>query len=346
MIRNEEATGERERLARALLKSGVLSLLSLFPAKDSLLVLTYHRVGDLETDPWDPGIISASGEEFNDQVAYLKKNFSLVTIDEALAFVDGTERDKTPRCRVLITFDDGYLDNYQIAFPVLRAHDAQGVFFLCSNLVGSGYVPWWDHIAYLVKSGKKKRFTLRYPFPLDVDVEANGLRDSLRMILNNYKSHENTDPDRFLRELQQTVEGKDLPADTRRFLDWNEAREMLDGGMAIGAHTHTHPMLSKLDADEQRKELTQSRTILREKLGISADAFAYPFGSRTAFTEQTQKIVEEAGFRAAFSYYGTMTNQHGSLKRYDLKRVSVGGQSWARMQIQTGICRITGTCWP
>lgn len=346
MIRTEEAIGERERLARGMLKSGMLSLLSLLPAKDSLLVLTYHRIGDLETDPWDPGIISASGDEFDEQVAYLKRNFSLVTVDEALAFVDGTEKSKTSRCRVLITFDDGYLDNYQIAFPVLRSHGAQGVFFLCSNLVGSGYVPWWDHIAYLVKSGKKKQFTLRYPFPLDVNLEAKGLRESMRSILDNYKSLENTDPDRFLRELQDAVEGKDLPSDTRRFLDWNEAKEMLEGGMAIGAHTHTHPMLSKLNTDEQRKELTQSRTILREKLGIKADTFAYPFGSRTAFTEQTQKIAEETGFRAAFSFYGTMTNQQGSLKRYDLKRVSVGSQSWPRMKVQTKICRITGTFWP
>lgn len=346
MIRNGQAKGERERLARILHRSGFSSLLSLLPARDSLLVLTYHRVGDAESDPWDPAIFSATADEFDQQVSYLKRKHSLVTLEEALAFVDGTETDKSSRCRVLITFDDGYLDNYQIAFPILKSYGAQGVFFLCSNLVGSGHVPWWDHMAYLVKSGTKKKFSLRFPTALDIDIEKNGLIESLRSIFDLYKTPENLDLDRFIRELQEAVGGQDLPQDSRRYLTWEEAREMLDGGMAIGAHTHTHPMLSKLNEDEQRRELAQSKAIIGEKLGIQVDSFAYPFGSRTAFTEKTQQIAEEVGFRGAFSYYGTMTNQRGSIKRYDLKRVTVGSQSWTRMQVQTEICRISGTFWP
>ena len=140
--------GKRELLARALLRSGALFMLSKVPARDSLLVLNYHRIGDPESDPFDPGVFSATGEEFDEQVSYLKRYHSLVTLEEALEFVDGTSKDKARRCRVLITFDDGYLDNYKTAFPILHSHGAQGVFFLCTNLVGSGFVPWWDRIAY------------------------------------------------------------------------------------------------------------------------------------------------------------------------------------------------------
>ncbi len=138
MIGVKESAGERERLARLMLGSGFLSLLSLLPAKDSLLVLTYHRVGDAESDPWDPAIFSATGEEFEEQLAYLKRKQMLVTLEEALAFVDGAEKDRTSRCRVLITFDDGYLDNsYEISdFQSCARMEPQGVFFLCSNLVG------------------------------------------------------------------------------------------------------------------------------------------------------------------------------------------------------------------
>jgi peptidoglycan/xylan/chitin deacetylase (PgdA/CDA1 family) len=254
--------------------------------------------------------------------------------------------DKGSRCRVLLTFDDGYLDNYDIAFPILKSHGAQGVFFLCSNIVGSSYVPWWDHIAYLVKSGARKRFSLSFPARLDVDIEKNGLGESLRKILDLYKTLENLDPNRFIGELKEIVGGKDLPADTRRFLTWDEARDMLAGGMAIGAHTHTHPMLSNLSEEEQRKELGQSRAIISEKLGINVDSFAYPFGSRTAFTRKTEQIAEESGFRGAFSYYGNMTNHRQNLERYNLKRVTVGSQSWTRMKVQTEMCRVSGLFWP
>jgi peptidoglycan/xylan/chitin deacetylase (PgdA/CDA1 family) len=346
MIRKGQIKGQREQLARLMLGSGFASLLSLLPAKDSLLVLTYHRVGDDETDPWDPAIFSATGEEFDEQVSYLKRKHALVTLDEALAFVDGADKSRSGRCRVLITFDDGYLDNYQIAFPVLKSHGAQGVFFLCSNIVGSGHVPWWDHIAYLVRSGSRKKFSLRFPAPLEVDIEKNGLGESLRKILDLYKTPENLDLDRFIRELKEAVDGKELPANTRRFLTWDEAREMLAGGQAIGAHTHTHAMLSKLSEDDQRNELRQSRAIISEKLGISVDSLAYPFGSPTAFTKKTQQIAEEIGFRGAFSYYGNMTNQHPNIERFNIKRVTVGSQSWTRMRVQTEVGRVTGTFWP
>lgn len=346
MIRDGQAKGQREQLARVMSKSGLSSLLSLMPAKDSLLVLTYHRIGNADSDPWDPAVISATAEEFDEQVSYLKRKHALVTLEEALAFVDGSHKSKSRQCRILMTFDDGYLDNYQIAFPVLKSHGAQGVFFLCSNIVGSAYVPWWDHIAYLVKSGNRKKFSLSFPQMLEVDIEKNGLAESLRKILNLFKTPEKIDMDRAIRELKEVVGGKDLPTDMRRYLTWDEAREMLAGGMAIGAHTHTHAMLSKLSEDEQRRELTLSRDIISEKLGIKVDSLAYPFGSRTAFTRKTEQIAEELGFRGAFSYYGNVANQRQNLERYNLKRVTVGSQSWTRMKVQIEIGRVSGAFWP
>jgi len=309
------------------------------------MVLTYHRIGDLENDPWDPGIFSATGDQFNEQVSYLKRNHSLVTLEEALAFVDGKSKETTPRCRVLITFDDGYLDNYEIAFPILRSHGAQGLFFLCSGLVGSGFVPWWDHIAYLVRTARRRRFSLSYPTRLEIDIDKSGLMESLQCILDLYKTPENIDLERFIRELGEAAGGAELPAPSRRYLNWDEAREMIEGGMAIGAHTHSHPVLSQLDVEEQRRELAQSRAILREQLGIEADVFAYPFGSVSAFTEQTQQLAQETGYRAAFSYYGG-TNEPGTMQRYNLKRVNVNKQSHARFRVQTGVYRLTGSFWP
>jgi hypothetical protein len=127
--------GKRELLARGLLWSGASFLLSQLPARDSLLVLNYHRIGNAEDDLFDPGVFSATAEQFDYQIAYLKRRLSLVTLDEALAFVDGTIKEKTRRCRVLMTFDDGYLDNYEIAYPILRSHGARRL--LRASMVGS-----------------------------------------------------------------------------------------------------------------------------------------------------------------------------------------------------------------
>jgi len=79
---------------------------------------------------------------------------------------------------------------------------------------------------------------------------------------------------------------------------------MIAGGMAIGSHTHSHPVLSQLDPQWQFEELSKSRAILKEKLGIEADALAYPVGGRNSFTDATQRAAQEAGYRVAFSFHG------------------------------------------
>ncbi len=337
--------GKRELLAHGLNWSGATFLLSRLPAKDQLLVLNYHRIGDPDDDPFDPGVFSATGDQLNEQISYLKRHVSLVTLEEALAFVDGTAEHNGRRCRVLITFDDGYLDNYEVAFPILRSHGVQGVFFLVTSMVGSCCVPWWDHIAYLMKTARHRRFRLRYPADLAVNVDENGMARSLQDVLSLYKRPENTDPVRFIRELNEAAQGKDLPETVRRFLNWDEARRMMAAGMAIGSHTHLHAVLSQLAAEQQRRDLAQSRALLKEELGIEVDALAYPVGSTSSFSDQTQQLARETGYRAAFSFHGG-TNLPGTARPYDIKRVGVGGQSWPRFRVQTAICRRTASYWP
>lgn len=337
--------GKRELLAKGLFWSGATLLMDQLRQQDSLLVLNYHRIGNPAEDLFDPGVFSATGDRFNDQVSYLKRHLSLVTLEEALAFVDGTVKERTARCRVLITFDDGYLDNYELAFPILRSHGVQGVFFLATSMVGSCYVPWWDHIAYLVKTARERRFTLHYPGDLVVNIDENGITSSLRDILSLYKRPENNDPPRFIQELAAKAKGEKLPGTLRRFLAWEEAREMIGGGMAIGSHTHSHHILSQLGPEQQREELTRSRALLKEHLGLAPDTLAFPVGSTTSFSEQTQQLAREAGYRAAFSFHGG-TNRRGMSELYNLKRVGVDDQSWTRFRVQTSICRLTGKYWP
>jgi peptidoglycan/xylan/chitin deacetylase (PgdA/CDA1 family) len=337
--------GKRELLAHGLHWSGASFLLSQLPPRDMLLVLNYHRIGDSDGDLFDPGVFSATADQFDSQISYLKRRVTVVDLEEALAFVNGTLKEKARRCRALITFDDGYLDNYDTAYPILRSHGVQGVFFLATSMVGSSQVPWWDHIAYLVKTAQRRRFVLRYPVDLMVDIDKNGLAESLRAILTSYKRPENSDPARFIRDLAEEAGGQDLPGTLRRFLNWNEAQQMMAGGMAIGSHSHSHHVLSQLKPDEQYQDLVRSRSILKEKLGAEPDVLAYPVGARTSFTTQTQNAARDAGYRAAFSFYGGI-NTRGKTSPYDVNRISVDDKSWNRFQVQTNVCRFTGSYWP
>ena len=337
--------GKRELVARALFWSGAAALMRTLTERDVLLVLNYHRIGNPQDDLFDPGVFSATADQLDAQIAFLKRHFSVVSLDETLAFVGGADKSRAPRCRILITFDDGYLDNYQLAFPVLRSHGVQGVFFLATDMVGSCFVPWWDRIAYLMKTAAQRRFSLRYPAELAVDIEGNGMNRSLRDVLQLYKRPENSDSDRFMSELREVSAGSDPPATLRRFLDWQEAREMIDGKMAIGSHTHSHEVLSQLGVEGQRHQLAHSRAQFKEHLGIDVDTLAYPVGGVDCFTEQTQHVARETGYRAAFSFYGG-TNARNATRPYDVRRVGVSDQSWPRFRVQASICASTGKYWP
>jgi len=345
MITTSNLRKKRELLASGIHRSGLARLLSGLPERDSLIVLNYHRIGDSEDDPYLEDVFSATANQFEEQVSYLKKHVSVVSLEEALGFIEGESKESDKRCRVLITFDDGYLDNYQIAFPILRAHGVEAVFFLATSLVGSSEVPWWDRIAYAMKTARRHRFTLRYPSELTVDIGSDGLERSLKAVLAHYKQPRNQDGDLFITELITETQSNNLPEASRRFLSWKEAREMAKGGMSIGSHTHSHRVLSQLVRDRQVEELCKSRNIVTEEVGVRADVLAYPVGGTESFTDETQRIAQEAGYRAAFSFYGGV-NGRKNVSPYDVRRVFIGPQSARRFQVQTEVCRHLGKFWP
>ncbi len=335
-LRNDYA-GVSERLA-------VTRLLEMAPRRNSLIVLNYHRIGKADGHPYDDGIFSATPEEFEAQVAFLKKRYSVVTLDEAvdLALSAGAFRGTA----VLLTFDDGYLDNFTIAYPVLRAIGVQGTFFLVSSLVGSCELPWWDRIAYAVKNSSKRVITLDCPQRMQFDTKVEGRTEVIRVLLGQYKRCGTRESAAgFLARVEEACEPRQPARAERMFLDWSEASDMAAHGMAIGCHTHTHPVLSQLTRAEQYEELRTVKETLETRLGIAANVLAYPVGKPATFTEETQEVLQQLGYRAAFSYYGGI-NLPGCTQPFDIRRNSVdSGLPMSRLRIQLALASITGNYW-
>jgi peptidoglycan/xylan/chitin deacetylase (PgdA/CDA1 family) len=334
--------GKREFVARACARTGVTKILEKLPQRSVLIILNYHRVGYAAETPFDSGTFSATPAELDAQIAYLKDHFDMTTLERAVAMLNG----ETPRrASILITFDDGYLDNYMLAFPILRKHGVQGVFFLPTAFIGKARVPWWDAIAYMVKKCRKKSIHLDYPGPATFDLENDGVRRVSIQILNAFIQPEVKDSARFIAQLEEICEiPRPERSEERLFLNWDEAREMQQHGMAFGSHTHTHDILSKLSPERQREEVFQSREILENELKQRIDTLAYPVGQRHCFSADTVEALEKTGYRAAFSFYGGL-NRPGETQPFDICRFSVGDQSYARLRLQTSLAAVSGTRW-
>lgn len=334
---------KRERAALWSARVGLTGLLEAMPQRPLLMVLNYHRIGDPDKTPYDPGTFSATTQLFDQQVGWLKKRFPIVTLDEAIAVAEG--KQSVRRTHVLITFDDGYLDNYQDAFPVLRARKVPGTFFLPTYFIGTGHLPWWDVIAYVVKRSRKRRIQITYPTTATFDIDQKGLAFTIAHILLMAVQPESKNSETFLSKLEEACDSSRPQGEPERcFLSWDEAREMLRGGMSFGSHTHSHEILATLPAADQYQELLRSQAVLTAELGKAIEVLAYPVGLKHTFTRETIDAARSAGYRAAFSFYGGL-NRPGHTDVFDIQRCSIGPQSMNRLRLQAALASISGTGW-
>jgi peptidoglycan/xylan/chitin deacetylase (PgdA/CDA1 family) len=300
-----------------LKRSGIFAILDALPSRPGVLVVNHHRIGDAAHTRFDRGVFSNTAEGLDEQIRFLRKRMPIVAGEELEALLTGSR--PLERTYAAITFDDGYLDNYTNAFPVLRSHGVPGIFFPVIQYIGSDSVPWWDEIAYLVRNTTRPQVEVSFPSPLRLAIGAD--REAVILqLLRHYKRPENTDGPGFLQELRNSA-GCSVPEPGRRFLNWDEARTMVAAGMEFGSHTCSHTVLSQQTAEEQRWELTESRRVLESQLGTPVHSLAYPVGSASAFSLETEKIARNAGFSLAFAFQGGW-NQPGAIRSTHIQRLS------------------------
>ncbi|WP_348266703.1 polysaccharide deacetylase family protein [Edaphobacter paludis] len=305
-------------LARTLQRLGILRALELWRSKPGILIVNHHRIGTPDETGFDRDLFSATADELDAQVQYFKQRAPIISGEELEDLVSG--RTPLKRLYVAFTFDDGYLDNYTKAFDVFRSAGTTAAFFLVTDYVGTATVPWWDEIAYRVRNTRRTEINLEYPTPLKVPL--NGHREaSIATVLQHYKRTDNICGEEFLAEIRRETEC-DLPLPKRRFLNWDEAREMRDAGMAIGSHTRSHAILGRLSPELQKQELEDSKKEIEARLGSKVRGLAYPVGARNCFSHATEQIAMDAGYSMCFSAYGGM-NDATHLNRSNLLRGTV-----------------------
>jgi len=175
---------KRPQLAHALHATGALrAILQLRErlAPPWLSILTYHRFPPAHdaSEPFDDGVVDATLEKFEHQVACLKKHFNVVGIDELCAFARG---GKLPPNPAAITFDDGYLSAYENALPILKRHDCKAIFFIATSFIDERRVYWWDRVAYLLRHCTRDEIRIDRPFSMHIDCRADRGRSIRRTL--------------------------------------------------------------------------------------------------------------------------------------------------------------------
>lgn len=275
---------------------GMLSLLSPAGPGARLTIAIFHRVLPLP-DPLFPDEVDRA--RFDNLCAWLAAWYNVLPLDEAARRL---EQGELPSRALVITFDDGYADNHDEALPVLLKHGLCATFFIATGFLDGGRM-WNDTVVESVRRCMLPTLDLGGlgvaglgNLPLD-GIAAR--QSAIRSILGAIKYL----PPQQRLALAEAVAGQaqvTLPKDLMMRSD--QVRALAAAGMQIGAHTVSHPILARLDADEARREIATSKLALESLLGQPVTLFAYPNGKPgNDYLPRDVELVRELGFDAAVS---------------------------------------------
>ena len=236
---------------------------------------------------------------FKNQMEYLASNYYVCSLDEAVARLVSQD---VPDNTVVITFDDGYRDNYLNAFPTLKNLSIPATIFLATDAIGSQRILWHDRVfsafretRVMVLDGFGDHSQKYRLSTVEEKLFAQG--EFLKFIWS-LDDHEKIFWIDFLVERLEVIDCKEVPD---LMLSWEEVKIMHESGISFGSHTVTHPILSKLSVDRAREEIQESKAVIDQKLRTPIRTFAYPNGRKDDFNESTKRLLKEAGYVCALT---------------------------------------------
>ena len=309
------SVSKRDLLAHTLDATGCARVLRAVRPWNGVLIWNYHRIGDAVGSLFDPHLFSATAEDFDRQVGFLKQNFDVIGLN------DLEQALTQPRGQfVMLTFDDGYRDNFELAFPILKSYGVPATFFIATGFIDRPRMPVWDELAWMLRLTSVTTLRANEWLPTFVCLSDQ----PFRRLLAIYKSLGTELTEAYLDFLGDALGTGRCPASlaSDQWMTWDMLREMQAGGMTFGGHTVNHPILANSTADQQDWEVGECQRRLIDELGGPIDAFSYPNGKRGDFNEFTRAALRSHGYRWAFSYSGGHCHP-AHADHFDLPRAAV-----------------------
>jgi len=295
-------------------------------ADSQFLILTYHRVlpKSIASKETEPGMF-VTPETFRRHLSFLKLHFDILplsTLTEQQSVLESEHNRSKPAC--FITFDDGWRDLYQYAFPIIAECDVPATVFLPTGYIGSHRYFWSDIIYKAIAGSSRHSHKSRISDNPAVKDLLSISRDNPERIADaiaKLKSLPFNAIEEIIEELSKTGSiAKRAPK--RQFVSLSEIETMRKSGLvAFGSHTVNHRILTTLSKSEIHREVYDSFCFLKEKKIVKENdfiPFCYPNGNHDANTKQS---VMAAGYSAALTTLTGWNSQTSDL--FALRRISL-----------------------
>lgn len=279
------------------------------------IILMYHSVPGPEARPWIDPRNATVPEVFERQMRLLAERRKVVSLTE---LVDALEQGRNLATgSVVITFDDGYLDNCTIAAPILARLGLPASFFLATGYVNRGLPHWIDHLWSLYRARTAGSLDLRahggrtFELVRQPDVDA-----SYALLCGLLLDGDMESRGQLFAGLERQLQPSRQPP--RLTLDWNDVRNLLamSPGFQVGVHTCDHVALPTRGPERIEQELQRCMADVRAQAGVDPPFFSFPYGRSCRVSRERAA----ARFRAAVVTEPPARVQHGT-DRFALPRV-------------------------
>lgn len=292
----------REIAKKIAVRSGGLRFAGAL-AQSAAVILMYHSVLDEPerfADSIGAGIVHAV-PVFKRQMELIARHFHPVALEDILSFLQG-EKD-LPRRAVVVTFDDGFADNYEVAAPILARYGIRAAFYLTAGLIGTPKPPWYCRLRFAFSTTKKNEWrdplTQRIHSLDGKESREKGLLSAFECCASSTGVEQEELVSRIESDLDSRLAG--LASHSSFMMNWEQARKLAEQGHIVGSHTLTHPNLAHVKNEESlRREIVESRREIEDAIGSPVSHFSYPHPAlNPQWSDRTVAMSVSAGYRSA-----------------------------------------------
>lgn len=283
---------------------------------NGVIVLLYHRVVSESQRNGSAPEMTITPEMFAAQLHYLKKHYNVISIDEFLTDHGGTQKAPNAPPKLLLTFDDGWKDNYLNAFPILSQYKLHALIFLTTDYIGADRIFWperFTQVLHKIMTGVDVDKTCKNADQLIREAldstklktlrsfccKENSIDNAAKILIEELKQLPADKREQLIHNLFMLIPETQRPQSRQQvMLNWDEVEIMHKAGITFGAHSCSHALLDRIESREAADELKNSKRAIEKKLACNVLTFAYPNGN---YNNEILGITSKAGFKAAFT---------------------------------------------
>lgn len=256
--------------------------------------LLFHRVGEASKDEIGPySTLSVSAQTFEKVIRFVSEHCHPIALPELIAW--HRQNKPLPDKTVVITFDDGFADNWEVAYPILQRYGVPATIYITTGYVEGTIVPYEFRLAQYLRTQTALSLEWKgqyYTWHLTTNAERDHCFQSITKIGKPLRHEER---EVLLNKIMPLTDGDTYWPGL--FLNWDQVEELAKSPLiTIGSHTHSHPQLTVLSHADIVTEAEMSKHLLEKHVNLPISHFAYPYG---AYSEDMKTTLRTLGFESA-----------------------------------------------